>query len=80
MERSTLLRTVGKNIAIQRLMKDISQKELAELCKKQAGMLSNIEKGNTNLTIHTLYDIATALNVDVKELFNTIEFVENQNS
>lgn len=78
MERSTLLKTIGKNIAIQRLMKDTSQKELAELCGKQAGMLSNIEKGNTNLTIHTLYDIAVALNVDIKELFNTIEFNKTQ--
>lgn len=74
MEKSLLLKTVGKNIAIQRLMKDISQKDLAALCEKQAGMLSNIEKGNTNLTVNTLYDIAAALNVDTKNLLNPIEF------
>lgn len=76
MEKSLLLKTVGKNIAIQRLMKDISQKDLAKLCEKQAGMLSNIEKGNTNLTLNTLYDIAKALDVDIQELFNKIEFAE----
>lgn len=74
MEKTKLLRTVGKNIAIQRLMKDISQKELAKRCEKRAGMLSNIEKGNTNLTIRTLHDIATGLNIDIQELFNKIEF------
>lgn len=76
MENSILLRTVGKNIVIQRLIKDISQKDLAKLCEKHPGMLSNIENGNSNITIHTLYDIAKALRINIHELFNKIEVSE----
>lgn len=77
MDKSILLRTIGKNIVIQRVIKDMSQKELAELCGKPVSIISKIEKGKTNPTLSTLNEIAIALNIDIKELFKKIELVES---
>lgn len=76
MDKSVLLRTIGKNIVIQRVIKDISQKNLAELCGKPVSIISKIEKGKTNPTLSTVNEIAIALNVDIKELFKKIELIE----
>lgn len=76
-DKSLLLRTIGKNIVIQRVIKDISQKELARLCGKPVSIISKIEKGKTNPTLSTLNEVAKALNVDIKTLFKRIELVRN---
>lgn len=72
-DKSLLLRTIGKNIVIQRVIKDISQKDLAELCGKPVSIISKIEKGKTNPTLSTLNDIAIALKIDLKQFFIKIE-------
>lgn len=77
MDKSTLLRTIGKNIVIQRVIKDVSQKELAEICRKPVSIISKIEKGKTNPTLSTLNAIAIALNINVKDLFKKIEVINN---
>lgn len=76
-DKSLLLRTIGKNIVIQRVIKDISQKELARLCGKPVSIISKIEKGKTNPTLSTLNEVAKALNVNIKTLFKRIELVGN---
>ena len=44
--------------------------KLAELTKMSKGHLSRIERGQTDPTITTLLRIATALQLEVKELYN----------
>ena len=70
MEKSELLKLIGKRIKEVRESKGISQ---VELVGKMQGVIdptniSRIESGRTNPTILTLYRIADALGVKVSEL------------
>lgn len=60
----------GLNLKRLREQQGLSQEELyyrANLSKNQVG---NIERGEVNTTISTVFAIAQALQVDIKELFN----------
>lgn len=64
-----LLIRFGLNLKRLREQQGLSQEELyyrANLSKNQIG---NIERGEVNTTISTIYEIAKALQVDMKELF-----------
>lgn len=47
----------------------ISQEKLAEMADMEIPYLSNIETGKANITLKTLYKIATALDVDLYKFF-----------
>lgn len=70
MQKSDLLKNIGKNIKTLRESKGLSQVDLVGLIegKIDTTNISRIESGRTNPTIHTLYRIATALNVELKDL------------
>jgi transcriptional regulator with XRE-family HTH domain len=64
-----LLIRFGLNLKRLREQQGLSQEELyyrANLSKNQIG---NIEKGEVNTTISTVFVIAKALQIDMKELF-----------
>ena len=78
MEKSEILKKVGKRIKEVRESKGISQ---VELVGKMSGEIdptniSRIEAGRTNPTVYTLFRIAEALEVDPKEL---LDFEISQN-
>lgn len=64
-------RQLGLNIAHYRKLRGLSQQALAELVHISRGHLSHIEapKMITSFSIATLFDIAKALNIEPKELF-----------
>jgi len=59
---------VGKRIKELRVLKEISQIELAEKCGFERTNMSRIESGRTNPTLSTLYKISQALGVSLDEL------------
>lgn len=70
MEKSEILKKVGKRIKEVRLQKGISQ---ADLVGKMQGEIdptniSRIESGRSNPTVFTLFRIAEALGVPLNEL------------
>ncbi len=72
MEKSEILKLIGKRIKELRIQKGISQ---ADLVGKMEGNIdptniSRIEAGRTNPTVITLYRIAEALEVDIKALLD----------
>ena len=72
MEKSEILKKVGKRIKELRLQKGISQ---ADLVGKMQGEIdptniSRIESGRTNPTVFTLFRIAEALEVRLNDLLN----------
>ncbi|REC48546.1 helix-turn-helix domain-containing protein [Chryseobacterium pennipullorum] len=78
MEKSEILKLIGKRIKELRLQKGISQ---ADLVGRMEGNIdptniSRIEAGRTNPTVITLYRIAEALDIKLIELLN-IESSEN---
>lgn len=70
MEKSEILKKVGKRIKEVRESKGLSQVELVGKMQGEIDPtnISRIESGRTNPTIYTLYRLAEALEVKVIEL------------
>jgi len=65
-------RQLGLNISYYRRIKGFSQQELADLVHISRGHLSHIEAPNmvSSFSIATLFDIAKALEIEPKLLFD----------
>lgn len=59
---------IGKRIRTQRLKKDLSQEELAEMAGISLVHMSHIETANTKLSLPVLVDLACALGVRTDDL------------
>lgn len=66
------LKTLGLNIKVARLRKNMSQEELAELIDTSRITISFIETARQNPTILKVIDIAKALDVDINELIKSV--------
>ena len=64
-----MAKKVGKRIVQLREKKGWTQSDLARACIKDRQSIERIESGNTNPTLYTLYEVATALEVQLGELF-----------
>ena len=60
---------IGNRIKELRKAKGISQAELGRLCEKDKQHIELIENHKVSANIYTLYLIAEALSVELKELF-----------
>ncbi|MGI6008278.1 MAG: helix-turn-helix domain-containing protein [Ruminococcus sp.] len=71
-KRLNELRLLGLTIAYYRKARGLTQMELAEAVHISRTHISNIEAPNskTSLSLNTLFDIAEALEVPVKDLFD----------
>jgi transcriptional regulator with XRE-family HTH domain len=69
MAEKTVLIDLGKRIKNVRQVKELSQIGLAKSCNFEKATLSRIESGKSNPTVRTLVRIATALEIEVGELF-----------
>ena len=62
------VQTIGKAIRRRRRELDITQTDLAKRVKTTVARVSGIERGITHLPLHTLIDIAAALDIEPAEL------------
>lgn len=60
---------LGEKIQRVRKAKNISQMKLAEIIRVQTTTIGNIERGETDTSVYTIYKIAQALRTHVRELF-----------
>ena len=60
---------IGNRIKELRKAKGISQAELGRLCEKDKQHIELIENHKVSPNVYTLYIIANALDVELKELF-----------
>lgn len=63
------LRNLGLKIKTLRQSKKLSQEKLAELVGKSRNYIGMIERAETNVSIQTYFEIAIALDVHPKTLF-----------
>ena len=70
-ESEEIYERVGRNVAGRRREIGLSQTELAERCGLTRGSIANIESGRQRPTLHTLSDIAGALEVDMLSLLSS---------
>ncbi|EGQ8249292.1 MULTISPECIES: helix-turn-helix domain-containing protein [Vibrio harveyi group] len=59
---------VGKRIAKMRKSKGLSQDKLALLAEIDRSYVGRIERGEVNITLEKLYELAETLGCDVREL------------
>lgn len=60
----------GTKVREIRQGKNLSQEALALACDLDRTYIGSVERGERNISLVNIYKIATALGVDVKELFN----------
>ena len=66
------LKLIGINIKAERLKKNLSQEQLAEMTNISIPTISLIETGKQNTSILNILEIASALGVDVNTLVEGI--------
>jgi transcriptional regulator with XRE-family HTH domain len=66
---NAFLKRFGSNLKRLRELKGLSQEELHFRAQVSFNQIGSIERGEINTTINTVYAIAQALDVDVRELF-----------
>ncbi len=69
MNKDTILK-LGLKIRVERQKQKISQEKLAELANLNRNFIGMIERGETNVTVKNLENIANALSLPIGELFN----------
>ena len=68
-----LLLTFGKTIRQIRLSKNISQEKFADLCNLHRTYISDIELGKRNVSLENIGKMASALDMNISELFQEVE-------
>ena len=66
--KSKLLVSLGNNVRLFRNKKGLSQEDLADLCGLHRTYIGMVERGEKNITVLSLYRIATALGVNLEDL------------
>lgn len=64
-----LLATIGKNIAKYRKIKNFTQPQLAGLVGLKKNTISQMERGAQGLSVKSLYEVASTLNINVCDFF-----------
>lgn len=67
-----ILLTIGKRIRSLRKAAGMTQEELAEKADLHSTYIGQVERGEKNITVETLYKVTSALNISMAELFNCI--------
>ena len=63
---------LGLKIRIERQKRKTSQEKLAELSGLNRNFVGMIERGETNVTVKNLENIANALDLPIQELFKFV--------
>lgn len=64
------MKAFGKNLKALRNDAKLSQEDLANDCDISISQIGRIERGEINTTISTLFVLAKALNIEVRDLFD----------
>lgn len=64
---------IGANVRRVRMVKEITQEELAEQVDVTRTSIANLERGHQRISIHTVYLTAMALDVPVERILPNLE-------
>lgn len=70
MKESNILLLFGKKIKAERLKRNLSQEEFAELTGFHRNYIGMIERAERNITLENVEKFAKALNLQLKELLD----------
>ncbi len=69
MDDKELFKLIAHNIKIERVIKSLTQAQLAELIGVHEKYIGVIEAGKQNITLKTLNKIANSFNVEISRFF-----------
>lgn len=72
MKNNDTIKKLGQKIRIERQKRKMSQEKLAELADLNRNFVGMIERGETNLTVKKLENIANVFDIDIMDLFSFI--------
>ncbi len=70
---NSIKKIVGNNIKYLRYQSNLSQEKFYEQFDLNSKYLACVERGEVNVTIEFLYNLAKILKVDIREFFNPDE-------
>jgi transcriptional regulator with XRE-family HTH domain len=70
--------TIGTNIKTARILKNMTQEQLAEKLKKSTNFVSLIERGQSGISVNTIIDICNILDIDPNAIFNGLVEYNNE--
>jgi transcriptional regulator with XRE-family HTH domain len=70
----TIQERIGKRITLLRKEKNLSQQKFAYEADIERSFLTHIEKGRKNISVGTLQRILVALEISLKDFFDSKEF------
>lgn len=68
---------IGKRIRYYRKEKDITQERLAEICNLHPTYIGQLERGEKNATLESIYRIAQGLGLPMSRLLENIELLDD---
>ena len=70
MDKSTLLKKFGKNVKIERIKKDLTQEQLAEIMNLSQNYIACIESGKQNMSLGKILELSQSLQTNIKNLLD----------
>ncbi len=68
MNKQELLKKFGKNVKIERIKKDLTQEQLAEIMNVSQNYIANIECGKANMSLGKILELAEFIGVNINLL------------
>lgn len=68
--------SIGRLVRVRRIKLRLTQDDLAQRIGLKRTSITNIEKGRQKIQVHTLYELAAALEVDPPALVPTFKTME----
>lgn len=65
---------LGRNIKIERIRKDLTQEEFAEMIDMSLSHVSKLEQGLTSPTAIALFKMSKVLKIPMEKFFDGIDF------
>lgn len=65
-----VLKRIGLNFRIERTKQGLSQERFAEIANVHTNYIGKIERGEQNLTIKKIVDLANSLEISIEDVFN----------
>lgn len=69
---------IETNIKTARILKNMTQEQLAEELKKSSNFVSLIERGQTGISVNTIIDICNILDIEPNTIFNGLIQYDNE--
>ena len=70
MNKEQLLKHFSKNVKIERIKKDLTQEQLAEIMNISQNYIANVECGKVNMSLAKVLELSRGLNVNINVLLS----------